>query len=139
MTTDPHPSPTPTHPLLDPDPSPGWTPAHGRYTIIDNRPSEPHEHRCLSIRCQGDPVWTCTKPRCFKHPLQYCAACDPTPPMQRTPTPLLRYDPHRSVGRGAEGPAHLWAWPGELSRWLSYSGGRACTFGRRPRVSRILR
>jgi hypothetical protein len=92
MTTDLPPNSTPRHPLLDPDLPWGWTPEHGRFTSLDNRPSEPHEHRCPSIRCQGATVWTCTQPRCLKHPLQSCAACDPTLPLQHSPTPLLRYD-----------------------------------------------
>jgi hypothetical protein len=89
--TDPQPSGTPTHPLLDPALPQGWTPAHGPILILDNRPSEPHEHRCTSLRCQGR-RWTCTAPRCYKVPVQHsCEVCAPPLPMQHTPTLLLRY------------------------------------------------
>jgi hypothetical protein len=93
METPPHqrPSPTPRHPLLDPDAPPGWAPELGPYLILDNRPSEPHVHRCLSLQCQGR-TWAHTAPRCYKVPVQNsCEGCQPPPPMQQTPTPLLRY------------------------------------------------
>jgi hypothetical protein len=90
MTSDHQPSPTLSHPLLDPDVPPGWTPELGPSLLLDNRPSTPHEHRCLSLRCQGR-QWTCTAPRCYARPVQSsCQECAPTPPMRHTPTRLLR-------------------------------------------------
>jgi hypothetical protein len=93
METPPHPQPNlmPTHPLLDPDLPPGWTPEHGPILILDNRPSDPHEHRCFSQPCQGR-TWTCVAPRCYKPVVQgSCSVCRPPPQMTQTPTLLLRY------------------------------------------------
>jgi hypothetical protein len=91
MMTDPLPSPTPRHQLLDPDLPPGWTPELGPILLLDNRPSAPHEHCCTSLRCQGR-TWTCTAPRYYALPVQSSyQECAPPPPMQHTPTVLLRY------------------------------------------------
>ena len=47
--------------------------------ILDNSPTEPHEHRCTSLRCQAR-TWTCTRPRCYQSIAQpSCEVCTPPP------------------------------------------------------------
>jgi hypothetical protein len=66
--------------------------------VIDNRPTEPHEHICTCMKCGGR-RWTCTAPRCYQTPgWPRCEVCDPTPPMRQTGTPLLRYEGYAPTG-----------------------------------------
>jgi hypothetical protein len=62
-----------------------------RQVILDETPTLPHVHSCISLICSGR-QWTCTAPRCYHPPFQRgCEQCDPPPPHRPLLAPLLRY------------------------------------------------